>query len=66
MRLTLLAWPIVLMAATQAAAQAATRDGSVAAEAGPGPLTPWLVLASVALVVMLFAAQWLVSRGPRR
>ncbi len=65
MRLFLIAWLLALAPAAQAAAQAAA-DVGVAAEAGPGPLTPWLVLASIALVVTLFAAQWLVNRGPRR
>ncbi len=48
------------------AANAAIRDGVVPVEAVGNQLTPWLALASIAMVAMLFAAHWLVARGGRR
>lgn len=57
----LLSW-----AATAAVAEAAGRDGVVSVEAAGNPLTPWLALASAAMVATLFAVHWLVTRGPRR
>lgn len=61
---SLSAWPALAMGAETASA--AARDGAVAVEQAGNPLTPWLVLASVIMMVMLAAAQWLVLRRPRR
>jgi hypothetical protein len=58
---TLLSW----IAAAQSA-EAVARGGAVPVEAAGHPLTPWLALASAAMVATLFAAQWLVLRGRRR
>jgi hypothetical protein len=65
MRSALLITAFALFSTAGTTAETAARGG-VPVESGPGPLTPWLALASVALVAALIAAQWLISRGPRR
>jgi uncharacterized protein YraI len=66
MRSALLITAFALFSTAGATAETAAHGSGVPVESGPGPLTPWLALASVALVAALIAAQWLISRGPRR
>jgi hypothetical protein len=56
---------VVPLAAMPLVAHAAVGGGGVPVEAAGHPLTPWLALASVAMVATLFAAHRLVMRGPR-
>jgi hypothetical protein len=48
------------------AAEAAVRNGVLPVEATANPLTPWLAIAFLAMMAILFAACWLVTRGPGR
>ncbi len=57
---------LAALIAAAPAAEAAVRDGAVPIEAAGSHLTPWLALASIAMVASLFAAHWLVTRRPRR
>ena len=57
--------PAALIAAAPAA-EAAVRDGAISVGDAGNPLTPWLALASVAMVATLLAAHWLVTRRPPR
>ena len=61
--------PLLSSIATASVAEvteAAVRNGAVPVEAAGNPLTPWLALASVAMMATLIAAHWLVARGRRR